>query len=71
MDVSRLIMMVNQIEKNISFAGEKPNVIGIHLKKFWTPQMRSDLYEETKKNPTAFSSDVISALQLLHSEAKA
>lgn len=63
--------MVIQIDKNIPFAGEKSEVIATHLKKFWTPQMRSDIYAEVQANPTEFSSDIQKAVSLLHSEAKA
>lgn len=64
-------MMINQIEKNIPFAGAKPDVIATHLKKFWTPQMRTDIYKEIQANPDEFSSDVREALKKLHQEAKA
>lgn len=63
--------MVIQIDKNIPFAGEKSEVIATHLKKFWTPQMRTDIYAEVKANPSEFSTDIQKALELLHSDAKA
>lgn len=63
--------MINQIDQNIAFAGAKPDVIATHLKKFWTPQMRADIYKEVLANPGDFSSDVAKALAKLHSEAKA
>ncbi len=63
--------MVIQIDKNIPFAGEKSEVIATHLKKFWTPQMRTDIYAEVKANPSEFSADIQKALELLHSDAKA
>jgi hypothetical protein len=64
-------MMINQIDQNIPFAGAKPDVIATHLKKFWTPQMRSDIYKEIQVRPEEFSADVREALAKLHSEAKA
>lgn len=63
--------MVNQIEKNIPFAGAKSDVIATHLKKFWTPQMRSDIFKEIQAKPNEFSADVREALAKLHQEAKA
>lgn len=63
--------MINQIDQNIAFAGPKPEVIATHLKKFWTPQMRSDIYKEVQAKPDEFSVDVRKALDKLHSEAKA
>ncbi len=71
MDVSRLKMMVKQIDQNISFAGDKADVIATHLKKFWTPQMRADIFAETQKNPADFNADIVKALEILHSQAKA
>lgn len=71
MDINVLIRMVNQIDANIPFAGEKADVIATHLTKFWTPVMRQDIYAEVIKNPDNFSADVKAALQKMHSEAKA
>jgi hypothetical protein len=71
MDVNRLKMMVIQIDQNIAFAGSKAEVIATHLRKFWTPQMRKDIFQEIEKNPADFSQDVQAALKLLHGEAKA
>lgn len=71
MDINVLIRMVNQIDANIPFAGEKADVIATHLTKFWTPVMRQDIYAEVTKNPDNFSADVQAALKKMHSEAKA
>lgn len=64
-------MMINQIDQNIPFAGEKSEVIAMHIKKFWTPQMRADIYQATQTSPDEFSADVRKAMQNLHSQAKA
>lgn len=64
-------MMINQIDQNIPFAGEKSEVIATHIKKFWTPEMRADIYQATQANPDEFSQDVRNAMQTLHSQAKA
>ena len=71
MDINVLIRMVNQIDANIPFAGEKAEVIATHLTKFWTPAMRQDIFAEVSKNPDNFSADVRAALTKMHSEAKA
>lgn len=71
MDVSKLKLMVNQIDLNIPFPGEKSDVIAAHLKKFWTPQMRTDIYQEVQANPSDFSDAVKAAVNSLHQEAKA
>ena len=71
MDVAKLKMMVNQIDQNIPFAGVKSDVIATHLKKFWTPQMRADIFKDVQASPDNYSSDVREALAKLHNEAKA
>lgn len=71
MDVAKLKMMVNQIDQNIPFAGVKSEVIATHLKKFWTPQMRTDIFKDVSQNPDGYSSDVREAVTKLHQEAKA
>lgn len=71
MATSKLKMMVNQIDQNMPFAGVKSELIATHLKKFWTPQMRAEIYAEVQAMPDDFSSDVRDALSQLHKEAKA
>lgn len=71
MDVAKLKLMVNQIDENIPFAGVKSEVIATHLKKFWTPQMRADIYKEVQANPGDYSNDVREAVTELHRQAKA
>lgn len=71
MDVGKLKLMVNQIDQNIPFAGPKAEVIATHLKKFWTPQMRADIYKAIQSSPDEYSQDVREAVSKLHQEAKA
>lgn len=71
MDVAKLKLMINQIDQNIPFPGEKSEVIATHLKKFWTPVMRADIYKEVQANPGDYSDAVKAAVSSLHQEAKA
>lgn len=64
-------MMINQIDQNIPFAGVKSEVIATHLKKFWTPRMRSEIFQAMNDSPDEYSQDVKDALNLLHQQAKA
>lgn len=71
MDVNVLIRMVDQIEKNMPFDGDKAELIATHLVKFWTPVMRADLYKEVSSRPSDFSPVIGQVVEILHSQANA
>jgi hypothetical protein len=71
MDINVLTRMVEQIEKNIPVHEEQYLRISEHLIKFWTPQMRSDLYQEVKANGSKYSSVITAVVEDMRGKAKA
>lgn len=71
MDIKVLTNMVEQIEKNIPVHEEQYLRISEHLIKFWTPQMRSDLYQEVKANGSKYSPVITQVVEDMRGKAKA
>jgi aminoglycoside/choline kinase family phosphotransferase len=63
--------MVEQIEKNIPAHEEQYLRISEHLIKFWTPQMRTDLFQEVKDNRQNYSEVVGQVVDDMRAKAKA
>jgi hypothetical protein len=55
MDVSKLVRMANQIAANFEYGPDKAkaaaNVLD-HLRRFWTPQMHTEIIEYRKRGGT-------------------
>lgn len=71
MDVSILVRMANDIEKNIPAHEETYQRISEHLVKFWTPSMRSDFYKHVTGNREAFSETLNKVVDELRAKANA
>lgn len=72
MDICNLIKMANHIG---AFFGSHPDLslapreICLHLKKFWAPQMRTQLLEHAERTEgNGLRADVLSALKMLRDE---
>ena len=63
--------MVEQIEKNIPVHEEQYLRISEHLIKFWTPEMRSDLFQEVKANRSNYSEVIGKVVDDMRAKAKA
>jgi hypothetical protein len=71
MDVAILTRMAEQIERNIPVHEDTYLRISEHLVKFWTPQMRSDLYQHVTKNRKDFSTTLNKVVDELRAKANA
>jgi hypothetical protein len=71
MDISILIRMAEDIEKNIPVHEETYQRISEHLVKFWTPKMRSDFYKHVTSNRNDFSETLNKVVDELRAKANA
>lgn len=71
MDISILIRMAQDIEKNIPAHEETYLRISEHLVKFWTPTMRSDFYKHVTSNRDTFSETINKVVNELRAKANA
>ena len=71
MDISILIRMAEDIEKNIPVHEETYQRISEHLVKFWTPKMRSDFYKQVTSNRNDFSETLNKVVDELRAKANA
>ena len=71
MDISILIRMAEDIEKNIPVHEETYQRISEHLVKFWTPKMRSDFYKHVTGNRNDFSETLNKVVDELRAKANA
>ena len=71
MDVAILTRMAEQIELNIPVHEDTYLRISEHLVKFWTPQMRSDFYQQVTKNREDFSETLNKVVDELRAKANA
>lgn len=71
MDVSILTNMAVHIERNLPVHEETYLRISEHLVKFWTPQMRSDLYKHVSSNRESFSETLNKVVDELRAKANA
>ena len=71
MDISILIRMAEDIEKNIPVHEETYQRISEHLVKFWTPKMRSDFYKHVPSNRNDFSETLNKVVDELRAKANA
>ena len=63
--------MLDNIERNISPRDDVAMKIAAHLDSFWSPAMRKQMYQHMAANRGSFSAAAQSALDTLHSQAKA
>ena len=71
MDIDKLVMMVEQIERNIPPGPTVGHFIAAHLDSFWAPAMRKQLYTHVIAHREDFSYQIQAALDELHQQAKA
>jgi hypothetical protein len=71
MDVAILTRMAEQIERNIPVHEDTYLRISEHLVKFWTPQMRSDFYQQVTNNRKDFSATLNKVVDELRAKANA
>jgi hypothetical protein len=71
MDVAILTRMAEQIERNIPIHEDTYLRISEHLVKFWTPQMRSDFYQQVTANREDFSATLNKVVDELRAKANA
>jgi len=71
MDVAILTRMAEQIERNIPVHEDTYLRISEHLVKFWTPQMRSDFYQQVTANREDFSATLNKVVDELRAKANA
>lgn len=71
MDVAILTRMAEQIERNIPVHEDTYLRISEHLVKFWTPQMRSDFYQQVTNNRKDFSTTLNKVVDELRAKANA
>ncbi|MEY4900146.1 MAG: NADH-dependent formate dehydrogenase delta subunit FdsD [Actinomycetota bacterium] len=71
MDVAILTRMAEQIELNIPVHEDTYLRISEHLVKFWTPQMRSDFYQQVIANRKDFSATLNKVVDELRAKANA
>jgi len=70
-DISILIRMASDIEKNIPVHEETYLRISEHLVKFWTPKMRSDYYQHVIGSREEFSETLNKVVDELIAKANA
>lgn len=71
MDAAKLVLMLDNLERNIPARDDVAGKIAAHLDSFWTPSMRKQMYQHMVVNRANFSPAVQTALDTLHSQAKA
>ena len=71
MDVAILTRMAEQIEHNIPVHEDTYLRISEHLVKFWTPQMRTDFYQQVTNNRKDFSTTLNKVVDELRAKANA
>lgn len=71
MDVTILTRMAEQIERNIPVHEDTYLRISEHLVKFWTPQMRTDFYQQVTNNRKDFSATLNKVVDELRAKANA
>lgn len=71
MDISILIRMARDIERNLPVHEETYLRISEHLVKFWTPKMRSDFYKHVTSNREDFSETLNKVVDELRAKANA
>ena len=70
-DINVLIMMIQQIEKNVPNHGDVAEKIAGHIESFWAPAMRTQLYNYVSTHRSEFGFEIQQAIDLLHAKAKA
>lgn len=63
--------MAEQIERNIPVHEDTYLRISEHLVKFWTPQMRTDFYQQVTSNRKDFSATLNKVVDELRAKANA
>lgn len=61
MNVNKLVRMVNQIAANFDYGKDREKAVAAtldHVKRFWTPQMRSEIVEHYRQGSNG-SSEVV------------
>ena len=71
MDILKLVRMARQIEINLPPGDDLPHKLAAHLDTFWTPSMRTQLYQHVVGNRADFGYQVQQALDELHHQGKA
>jgi formate dehydrogenase subunit delta len=63
----KLVMMANQIAKNVAIQGEEKAVKAIanHIQKFWEPRMRKAIIEHASKGGEGLDPVALRAVQKL------
>lgn len=71
MDAGKLVLMIENLERNLPQHADLADKIAAHLDAFWTPAMRSQMYSRMAGDRASFSPAVQQALDTLHGQAKA
>jgi formate dehydrogenase subunit delta len=63
----RLVYMANQIGKFFTAQGQEKTVVGVseHIRKFWDPRMRKQIFAHLDAGGAGLDSDVRRALESL------
>jgi formate dehydrogenase subunit delta len=63
----RLVYMANQIGKFFTAQGQEKTVVGVseHIRKFWDPRMRKQIFAHLDAGGAGLDSDVRRALETL------
>ena len=72
MSLDKLVYMANQIGKFFASQGEEQAVPGIadHIKKFWDPRMRAQIFVHLEAGGKGLDPDVRTAIEQLHDAEK-
>jgi len=67
MSLDKLVYMANQIGKFFASQGREQAVAGTadHIKKFWDPRMRAEIFAHLEKGGAGLDPDVRTALESL------
>jgi len=67
MSDSRIVMMANQIARNLANGhGDPANAVAEHINAFWDPRMRAQLFEALENSGSGLNETVRSAKAYLH-----
>ncbi len=72
MSLDKLVYMANQIGKFFASQGQEQAVPGIadHIKKFWDPRMRAQIFAHLEAGGKGLDPDVRTAIEQLHDVEK-
>lgn len=73
MQIEKLVHMANQIGKFFAAQGQEAEIAGVadHLKKFWDPRMRAQIYEHLAKDGGGLDANVRAGIERLRQASKA